>query len=199
MLLPDDDDIGAKEIDQKRVFSGFSLGRETACSSNAAPVCFYPEDYGSRSGCFRLANGITAFNNLPGIRYDTAVQQGFHTSDKLEYDFWRMGIPIYYEITIYAVKNDRYVMLSQFSAEADLTKKRIEGPRSSGLIGGNFSITAAIHGKEILAQNCIPEIGTTIVFDNRYHQITLDNCVIQHSNNNAYIYSERVKEVVKNM
>lgn len=105
-----------------------------------------------------------------------------------------------YEISIYIEKNDRYIKLAQFFAEADITKKRIEGSESNGRIGGDMSITAVVHGvKEVFTENRIPEIGTTIIFDNRCHQITLGNCVIQQMYHNAYIYSESVKEVVKNL
>ena len=103
-----------------------------------------------------------------------------------------------YEISIYIEKDDRYVKLAQFFADADITRKRIEGSESNGLLGGNMSITAAVHGvKEIFAENRIPEFGTIVIFDNRCHQITLRNCVIQQMHHNAYIYSESIKEVVK--
>ena len=50
-----------------------------------------------------------------------------------------------YEISIYIEKDDRYVKLAQFFADADITRKRIEGSESNGLLGGNMSITAAVH------------------------------------------------------
>lgn len=105
-----------------------------------------------------------------------------------------------YEITIYIEKNDRYVKLAEFTADVNLTRGKFDAPKSVALMGGNVSMTAAVHGvKEIFAENHIPQNGTTIIFDNRCHQITLKQCVIQQSGNNAYIYSESVKEVVKNL
>jgi len=105
---------------------------------------------------------------------------------------------INYNISIFAEKNDRNVKLAEFKADCDLTKDRYDAPKSVALVGGNICMKAVVYGaSKIFKENHIPLINVIVIFDNRYHQITLRDCSILLPDNNALIYSESVREVAK--